>query len=243
MKKRLDVLILERGLVKSRTEATSFILTKKVFVNDKIIDKAGEQVDVDSVINIKIDDSSRFVSRGGLKLEKGIKEFKIDLNSKICLDIGASTGGFTDCMLQNGAKKVYSLDVGYGQLDWKIRNDERVVNLEKINFRNWDGKELSDKIDFVSIDVSFISLKNILPNLNNLLEYEFLGIALIKPQFEVGRDKIGKHGVVKEQSYREEAINSIKDFMINLDFKILGLCESPIKGPAGNVEYLIHFEK
>ncbi|MDR0676382.1 MAG: TlyA family RNA methyltransferase [Elusimicrobiota bacterium] len=243
MKKRLDVLIFEKGLVKSRSEGLAFILTQKVKVNDKIIDKAGQQVDIDANIVIEIDESKRFVSRGGLKLDKAIKEFKIDLSNKICLDIGASTGGFTDCMLQNAAKKVYALDVGYGQLDWKLRNNEKVVNLEKINFRIWNGMELDDRIDFVSIDVSFISLKKILQNLNNLLRYKFVCVALIKPQFEVGRLKIGKNGVVRDQSARHEVVCDIKNFINDINLEVIGICESPIKGYAGNIEYLICFKK
>jgi 23S rRNA (cytidine1920-2'-O)/16S rRNA (cytidine1409-2'-O)-methyltransferase len=242
MKRRLDIFIFEKGLVKSRTEATALILNQKVLVNNKIADKAGMQISGDEIIEIQKDDNT-FVSRGGFKLLKAITEFKIDLQNKICLDIGASTGGFTDCMLQHGAQKVYAVDVGYGQLDWKLRNDARVINLEKINFRYWDGKEIfdnSDKIDFVSIDVSFISLKKILPNLNNLIkDTTFNVVALIKPQFEVGREKIGKNGVVRNEEYRQEVILDIKNFALSLKFEILDLCESPIKGPAGNTEYLL----
>jgi len=252
MKTRLDIFIFEKGLVKSRTEATAFILNRKVKVNNKIADKAGMQVSDDANIEIEQQDNA-FVSRGGYKLLKAIDEYKIDLRNKICLDIGASTGGFTDCMLQHGATKVYSVDVGYGQLDWKLRNDERVINLEKTNFRHWDGAEIvknNDKIDFISIDVSFISLKNILPNLNNLIKDIFNinsklleVVALIKPQFEVGREKIGKNGVVRNDEYRQEVILDLKNFAIDLGFEIIEVCESPIKGPAGNVEYLMYLKK
>lgn len=243
MKKRLDILLVEKELVKSRTEATALIMSKKVKVNDKIIDKAGTQISEDANIEIDIADN-KFVSRGGLKLLKGIEEFKIDLNKKICLDIGASTGGFTDCMLQHGASKVYALDVGYGQLDWSLRNDVRVINIEKTNFRYWQGDQLTDKIDFVSIDVSFISLTKIIPNLNELLKNtSYSVLALIKPQFEVGKDKIGKNGVVRNLEYRKETVDNIGNFVENSGYKIFGTCESPIKGPAGNVEYLIYFKR
>jgi len=244
MKKRLDILIFEKGLVKSRNEATALILSRKVKVDNKIVDKAGMQISKDA--NIEIEKSeNKFVSRGGLKLLKAITEFKIDLKNKVCLDIGASTGGFTDCMLQHGARKVYAVDVGYGQLDWNLRNDNRVINIEKTNFRYWTGTEIEDKIDFVSIDVSFISLKKILPNLNNLIKdmNNVFIVALIKPQFEVGREKIGKNGVVKKDEYRQDVVLDIKDFVKNLGFEIIGDCESPIKGPAGNVEYLLYLNK
>ena len=245
MKTRLDIFIFEKGLVKSRTEAAALILNRKVLVDGKIADKAGIQISGDENIEIQKNENA-FVSRGGYKLLKAITDFKINLNDKICLDIGASTGGFTDCMLQNGAAKVYAVDVGYGQLDWKLRNDSRVINLEKTNFRNWDGNQIIDKIEFASIDVSFISLKKILPNLNNLIKnihFEKIEVvALIKPQFEVGREKIGKNGVVRNDEYRQEVILDIQNFAKDLGFEVIGICESPIKGPAGNVEYLMYLK-
>ncbi len=245
MKKRIDVLLFEKGLVKSRNEAIFLILDRKVKIGGKIVDK-GTLVDENQDIEIERNEI-QFVSRGGFKLLKGIENFGLNLTDKTCLDIGASTGGFTDCMLQHGAKKVYAIDVGYGQLDWKLRNDLRVVNIEKTNFRHWDGKEIlqTDKIDFVSIDVSFISLKNILPNLFRILQNELEILALIKPQFEVGRKKIGKNGVVKNEKDRLEVIENLKNFISDLDEKIeiVGVCESPLKGPAGNVEYLIYLRR
>ncbi|MCP4482106.1 MAG: TlyA family RNA methyltransferase [bacterium] len=242
MKKRLDILLLEKKLVKTRTEATALIMSNKVKVEDEIINKAGSQINLDANITVDIIEN-KFVSRGGLKLLRGIKEFKIDLKRKVCLDVGASTGGFTDCMLQHGAIKVYSLDVGYGQLDWSLRNDLRVMNLERINFRYYDGKDIEEDIDFVSIDVSFISLTKIIPNLNQLFKnrkYEVL--ALIKPQFEVGREKVGKKGVVRNEEYRKETVDKISKFVENIGYTVFGICESSIKGPAGNVEYLIYFK-
>ena len=240
MKKRLDVLIFERGFAKSRNEALSLILNRKVTASGKIVDKAGAQIAPDAEITVEKDENN-FASRGGYKILKGIQEFCIDLTEKVCLDIGASTGGFTDCMLKNGAKKVYSVDVGYGQLDWKLRNDPRVINIEKTNFRYWAGKEIQEEINFVSIDVSFISLKKILPNLDNLIKSSYEVLALIKPQFEVGVEKIGKNGVVRNQKYRDEVVVDLRKFIEDNGYSVNGVCESPIKGPAGNVEYLIYF--
>ena len=239
---RLDVAVFERGYAPSREKAKAIIMAGQVFVNNQKVDKAGTEIKEDDVLEVR-GSALKYVSRGGLKLEKAMKEFPIDLNGKICMDVGASTGGFTDCMLMNGAVKVYSIDVGYGQLAWKLRCDERVVNLEKTNFRYVTDEQVTDKIDFASVDVSFISLKHILPNLNSLLIDGGQAVCLIKPQFEAGKDKVGKKGVVREKAVHLEVVKNVITMAIENGFSVKGLQFSPIKGPEGNIEYLIYIVK
>lgn len=239
---RLDVAVFERGYAPSREKAKAIIMAGLVYVNNQKVDKAGTEIKEDDVLEVR-GNTLKYVSRGGLKLEKAMQEFPIDLNGKICMDVGASTGGFTDCMLMNGAVKVYSIDVGYGQLAWKLRCDERVVNLERTNFRYVTEEEVKDKIDFSSVDVSFISLKHILPNLNNLLAENGQAVCLIKPQFEAGKEKVGKKGVVREKSVHLEVVNNVIEMAVNNGFDVKGLQFSPIKGPEGNIEYLIYLVK
>ncbi len=241
-KKRLDTAVFELGLCDSRSKASALIMSGSVYVNGQKETKAGYAVKETDKIELK-GKQMPYVSRGGYKLEKAMKEFPITLNSCICMDIGASTGGFTDCMLQNGANKVYSIDVGYGQLAWKLRTDERVVNLERTNFRYLTNETVTDKIDFASIDVSFISLKLILPVLYNFLKDGGSAVALIKPQFEAGREKVGKKGVVRELSTHIEVIENVLNFAVETGFTVLGLTFSPIKGPEGNIEYLMYVSK
>lgn len=241
-KERLDVLLVNRGLFESREKARSSIMAGVVFVSGKKEDKPGVKVDVESEILIK-EDIHPYVSRGGLKLEKAIKVFEIDLKSKTAIDIGASTGGFTDCMLKNGAAKVFAVDVGYGQLAWELRNDERVVCMERTNIRYVQPEQLGTLVDFASIDVSFISLKKVIPVAFKLLKDEGELVCLIKPQFEAGRDKVGKHGVVKDPKVHEEVIKDIIAFSLGEGLKVKGLDFSPIKGPEGNIEYLIYLSK
>lgn len=242
MKKRLDVLLFERGLSESREKAKAIIMSGIVFVNNQKKDKAGEQFDIDSVIEVR-GNALKYVSRGGLKLEKAMHVFPIELAGKICMDIGASTGGFTDCMLQNGASKVYSIDVGYGQLAWKLRTDDRVVNLERTNMRYVTNEQVPDKIDFFSVDVSFISLRLILPVAYELLNNNGTAVCLIKPQFEAGKENVGKNGVVRDKNVHIDVVNNIVDFCLANNFSVLGLDYSPVKGPQGNIEYLIYIEK
>lgn len=242
MKKRLDVLVYERNLCESREKAKALIMSGAVYVDGVKKDKAGEQFSEECTLELR-GKTLKYVSRGGLKLEKAIDVFSLDLTGKICMDIGASTGGFTDCMLQNGAKKVYSIDVGYGQLAWKLRCDERVVNLERTNMRYVTKKEVPDEIDFFSVDVSFISLKLILPAAYMLLKDKGRGVCLIKPQFEAGRENVGKNGVVRDKNVHSEVIKMITSFCLDNGFSILGLDFSPIKGPQGNIEYLLYIEK
>lgn len=243
MKERLDVLLVQQGYAQSREKAKAIIMSGNVFVNGQREDKAGTTFD-ETKIRIEVKGSSlKYVSRGGLKLEKAMNAFPITLQDKICMDIGASTGGFTDCMLQNGATKVYSVDVGHGQLDWKLRNDERVVCMEKTNFRYMVPGDIEDVLDFASVDVSFISLTKILIPARNLLTNQGQMVCLIKPQFEAGKDKVGKKGVVREPEIHEEVICKIVDYADLVGFKVLGLEYSPIKGPEGNIEYLIYIEK
>lgn len=242
MKKRLDILVFERGITQSREKAKAVIMSGEIYVDNQKADKCGQAYDE----NVKIEfrgKSPKYVSRGGLKLEKAIKKFKLDLSGKITMDIGASTGGFTDCMLQNGAKKVYSIDVGYGQLAWKLRNDDRVVNLERTNMRNVIKAQVPDEIDFFSIDVSFISLKLLLPVARNLLSENAEAVCLIKPQFEAGREKVGKKGVVRDPKVHIEVVENIYNFCLENGYSVLNLDFSPIKGPEGNIEYLIHLRK
>lgn len=243
MKERLDVLLVNKGLAPSREKAKVIIMSGNVFVNGQREDKAGTCFDVEkSTIEVK-ESPLKYVSRGGLKLEKAMKEFPISLEGSVCMDIGASTGGFTDCMLQNGAKKVYSVDVGHGQLDWKLRNDERVVCMEKTNFRYMQPGDIADVLDFASVDVSFISLTKILLPARKLLREDGQMVCLIKPQFEAGREKVGKKGVVRDRNVHEEVIEKVFEFAILCGFEVCGLAFSPIKGPEGNIEYLIHLKK
>ncbi len=243
MKERLDVLLVEQGYAPSREKAKAIIMAGSVFVNGQREDKAGASFD-SGKIRIEVKGSTlKYVSRGGLKLEKAMTEFGIMLGEKICMDIGASTGGFTDCMLQNGAAKVYSVDVGHGQLDWKLRNDERVVCMEKTNFRYMLPSDIDDRLDFASVDVSFISLTKILIPARNLLKEMGRMVCLIKPQFEAGKDKVGKKGVVREPEIHKEVIEKIIDFADSIGFSVQGLSFSPIKGPEGNIEYLLYLQK
>lgn len=243
MKERLDVLLMKEGHAASREKAKAIIMSGNVFVDGQREDKAGATFDPEKVQIEVRGNTLKYVSRGGLKLEKAMAHFAIELKEKICMDIGASTGGFTDCMLQNGAKKVYSVDVGHGQLDWKLRNDDRVVCMEKTNFRFMVPGDIQDKLDFASVDVSFISLTKILLPARALLKPEGEMVCLIKPQFEAGRDKVGKKGVVREPQIHEEVIKKIIDYSDFIGFDILHLDYSPIKGPEGNIEYLVHIRK
>lgn len=241
-KERLDILLVEKGIIPSRERAKTNIMAGKVFVDGIRVDKAGAKVSIDANIEFK-GDTIPYVSRGGLKLEKAMKEFPIVLENKICMDIGASTGGFTDCMLQNGAKKVFSVDVGYGQFAWKLRTDERVVCMERTNIRYVTPEDIGEKLDFASIDVSFISLKTIMPATINLLKDNGEVVALIKPQFEAGREKVGKKGVVREASVHKEVVEGIVKYLLENNLNVLGVSYSPIKGPEGNIEYLVYFTK
>ncbi len=241
-KKRLDIILFERGFAESREKAKALIMSGIVYVNDQKELKAGRDIKPDDVIEVR-GATLKYVSRGGLKLEKAMDSFPIMLNECVCMDIGASTGGFTDCMLQNGAKKVYSVDVGYGQLAWKLRSDERVVNLERTNFRYVTREQIPEDIDFASVDVSFISLKLILPVMYNLLEPQGEAVCLIKPQFEAGRENVGKKGVVRDPAVHESVIKTIAEFANTQKFEVLGLEHSPVKGPEGNIEYLMYIKK
>lgn len=243
MKERLDVILVNQGHAPSREKAKAIIMSGNVYVNGQKEDKAGSQFD-ESKIQLEVRGSQlKYVSRGGLKLEKAMESWDISLEGKVCMDIGASTGGFTDCMLQNGAVKVYSVDVGHGQLAWKLRNDERVVCMEKTNFRYMVPTDIEDTLDFASVDVSFISLTKILIPARNLLKDKGQMVCLIKPQFEAGRDKVGKKGVVRERSVHEEVVRKILDYADSIGFELRHLEFSPIKGPEGNIEYLMHIEK
>lgn len=243
MKERLDVILVEQGYAPSREKAKAIIMAGNVFIDGQREDKAGSAFDLTKV-KLEVRGSSlKYVSRGGLKLEKAMNQFDLSLEGSICMDIGASTGGFTDCMLQNGAVKVYSVDVGHGQLDWKLRSDERVVCMEKTNFRYMVREDIQDDLDFASVDVSFISLTKILLPARNLLKDGGKMVCLIKPQFEAGKEKVGKKGVVREKSVHEEVIHKVMDFADSIGFDILDLEYSPIKGPEGNIEYLIYIRK
>lgn len=242
MKKRLDILVFEKGFTDSREKAKAVIMAGQVYVDNQKADKCGTSYDENANIEVR-GDKLKYVSRGGLKLEKAIQNFDFELKDKITMDIGASTGGFTDCMLQNGAKKVYSIDVGYGQLAWKLRTDERVVNLERTNMRKVTREQVPDDIDFFSIDVSFISLRLLLPVARTLMSENAQAVCLIKPQFEAGREKVGKKGVVRDPSVHVEVVSGIFDFCLQNGFDVLNLDYSPIKGPEGNIEYLIHLRK
>ena len=241
-KERLDVLLVQLGLANSRELAKAYIMAGNVYVDGQKEDKAGTKVAVNADIEVK-GSQMKYVSRGGYKLEKAINEFGVELEGKICLDIGASTGGFTDCMLQNGAKKVYAIDVGYGQFAWKLRNDERVVCLEKTNVRYVTHEQVPDEGDFASIDVSFISLTKVLPAVLGVLGPKGQLVCLIKPQFEAGREKVGKKGVVRDINVHREVIEMIVNYVRAQNLGILALDFSPIKGPEGNIEYLIYLDK
>ena len=243
MKERLDVLLVKQGFASSRERAKAVIMAGSVFVDGEREDKAGAMFDEDRVVITVKENPLKYVSRGGLKLEKALQVFPISLEGCICMDIGASTGGFTDCMLQNGAAKVYSVDVGRGQLDWKLRSDSRVVCMEKTNFRYMKREDIRDDLDFASVDVSFISLTKILIPARNLLKPLGEMVCLIKPQFEAGREKVGKKGVVRDPAVHREVIARVMDFASLVGFQILGLTFSPVRGPEGNIEYLIHLRK
>ena len=243
MKKRLDVLLVERRLADSREKAKAIIMTGNVFVNGQREDKAGTTFDEEkAAIEIK-GHTMKYVSRGGYKLEKAVDVFGVDVRDKVCMDIGSSTGGFTDCMLQNGAVKVFAVDVGRGQLDWKLRQDERVVSMEKTNIRYVTPEDIGEPLDFASVDVSFISLSKVLPAARELLKDGGEMVCLIKPQFEAGREKVGKKGVVRDPKVHLEVIQTVLQTAMDLGFSILDLEYSPIKGPEGNIEYLVHLKK
>lgn len=243
MKERLDVILVNQGYAASREKAKAIIMSGNVYVNGQKEDKAGTAFD-ESKIQLEVRGSTlKYVSRGGLKLEKAMEKWQFELTDMVCMDIGASTGGFTDCMLQNGAAKVYSVDVGHGQLAWKLRNDPRVVCMEQTNFRYLVREDIQDDLDFASVDVSFISLTKILIPARNLLKPGGQMVCLIKPQFEAGRDKVGKNGVVREPQIHREVISKIVDYADSIGFEVLHLEFSPIKGPEGNIEYLVHLKK
>lgn len=241
-KTRLDVFLVEQGLQESRQKAQAVIMSGAVFVNGQRVDKPGTPVAADAAVEVR-GNPLPYVSRGGLKLEKAMSVWPIALTGKVCMDIGASTGGFTDCMLQNGAVKVYAVDVGYGQLAWKLRSDERVVCLERTNARYLTHEQISEEPDFSSIDVSFISLKLILPAVAGVLRDGGQVVALIKPQFEAGREKVGKNGVVRDPAVHREVLEHFLTHARESGFRILGLSFSPIRGPEGNIEYLGWLEK
>ena len=242
MKERLDVLLVNRGLAASREKAKAVIMAGIVYVDGQKEDKAGATFA--DTVNIEVRGNTlKYVSRGGLKLEKAMSHFGLSLEGKVCMDVGASTGGFTDCMLQNGAVKVYSIDVGHGQLDWKLRNDPRVVCMERTNIRYVTPEDIGEPASFVSIDVSFISLTKVLTPVRELLAGNGEIVCLIKPQFEAGREKVGKKGVVRDPKVHLEVIRAVMDFASSIGFEILHLEFSPIKGPEGNIEYLLHLKK
>ena len=242
MKERLDVLLVKRNLAGSREKAKAIIMSGIVYVDGQKEDKAGTTFPEDVQIEVR-GHTLPYVSRGGLKLEKALKCFDVSVEGKVCTDVGSSTGGFTDCMLQNGAVKVFAIDVGRGQLDWKLRQDDRVVCMEKTNIRYVKPEDLGEPIDFSSIDVSFISLTKVLGPIRDYLTEKGQIVALIKPQFEAGREKVGKKGVVREKSTHLEVISQIISYALSIGFRVLDLTSSPIKGPEGNIEYLVHLEK
>jgi len=241
-KERLDKILIERGMALSRERARAMIMEGKVLVDGQLIDKPGVRIDIDSKIEVQGEDL-KYVSRGGLKLEGALKAFEIDPRDKIVLDVGASTGGFTDCILQNGAKKVYAVDVGYGQLSWKLRKDPRVINLERKNIRYLKREEIEDDIDLILIDTSFISIEKFLPNLLQFLKNEGEILGLIKPQFEVGKGEVGKGGVVRDPNLHRKVIDRISKFSEELGLKVIGVVESPILGPKGNKEFFIYLKR
>jgi 23S rRNA (cytidine1920-2'-O)/16S rRNA (cytidine1409-2'-O)-methyltransferase len=238
-KVRLDRLILERGFVESREKGQALILSGQVLANDRKIDKAGALVPEDAKIRI-LGEQMPYVSRGGLKLEAALREFKIDVTGKTAMDVGASTGGFTDCLLQRGAGKVYAVDVGYGQMAWKLRQDPRVVVIERVNIRDMAPSLAPEQVDIAVIDVSFISLEKVIPSVQRFLKPGAAVVALIKPQFEVGREQVGKGGIVRDEAAREAAKERITAFVQEQGFDVRGVIPSPITGQDGNVEYLIH---
>lgn len=242
MKERLDVLLVKRNLAASREKAKAIIMSGNVYVEGQKEDKPGTTFPEESLIEVR-GSTLPYVSRGGLKLEKALKNFDVSVDGKVCTDVGSSTGGFTDCMLQNGAKKVFAIDVGRGQLDWKLRQDERVVCMEKTNIRYVTPKDIGEPVDFSSIDVSFISLTKVLLPIRNYLTEQGEIVALIKPQFEAGREKVGKKGVVREKSTHLEVIHMVTDYAVSIGFDVLELEFSPIRGPEGNIEYLVHLKK
>ena len=241
MKKRLDVLVTDNGLAPSREKAKALIMAGCIYVNGQKEDKAGAMFDETAAVTMQ-GNKLPYVSRGGLKLEKALQVFPISLEGSIAVDIGASTGGFTDCMLQNGAEKVYAIDVGYGQLAYSLRNDPRVVNMERTNIRNVTPEDLAEKADFASVDVSFISLRHIFPVMKQLLKADGQAVCLIKPQFEAGREKVGKKGVVREESTHREVIANVIAMARENGFAVCGLDFSPVKGPEGNIEYLLYLQ-
>lgn len=244
MKERLDVLLVKEGYAPSREKAKAIIMSGIVFVNGQKEDKAGTFFDETKIKSLEVrGQTPKYVSRGGLKLEKAMEIWGFKLDGRVCMDIGASTGGFTDCMLQNGAMKVYSVDVGHGQLAWKLRNDERVVVMEQTNFRFMKPEDIEDKLDFASVDVSFISLTKILIPARNLLKEGGEMVCLIKPQFEAGREKVGKNGVVRDIETHRDVISKIATYADMIGFEVKAIDFSPIKGPEGNIEYLIHIVK
>ncbi|MCC8060394.1 MAG: TlyA family RNA methyltransferase [Clostridiales bacterium] len=241
MKERLDILLVNRALAASREKAKAIIMSGIVYVDGQKEDKAGSLFETTAVIEVR-GATLKYVSRGGLKLEKAVECFGLELSGCVCLDIGASTGGFTDCMLQNGAARVYAIDVGHGQLDWKLRNDERVVCMERTNIRYVTPADVPEPADFASIDVSFISLRMVLDPVKQLLKEDAHVVALIKPQFEAGREKVGKKGVVRDKSTHIEVIEQVAEHALGLGFELLNLDFSPIRGPEGNIEYLLYLQ-
>ena len=242
MKERLDVMLVKRNLAESREKAKAVIMAGNVFVNGQREDKAGSTFPPDAAIEVR-GHNMPYVSRGGLKLEKAMANFDVSVKDKVCTDVGSSTGGFTDCMLQNGARKVFAIDVGRGQLVWKLRQDERVVCMEKTNIRYVTPEDIGEPVDFSSIDVSFISLTKVLEPIRNYLKEDGEIVALIKPQFEAGREKVGKKGVVREKSTHREVIHKVADYAVSIGFEVRAIDFSPIRGPEGNIEYLIHLRK
>lgn len=239
-KVRLDVLLVQRGLQESRQRAQATIMSGQVFVEGQRVDKPGAPVAEDAAVEVR--GGLRYVSRGGLKLEKAMSCFDVDLCGRVCMDVGASTGGFTDCMLQNGARKVYAVDVGNGQLAWKLRQDERVVCMEKTNIRYVTREQIQEPVEFASIDVAFISLTKVLTPVKQLLTEEGQVVALIKPQFEAGREQVGKKGVVRDKTVHLDVIRHVITYAVGIGFQVLNLEFSPIKGPEGNIEYLLHLQ-
>ena len=242
MKERLDVLLTEKNFFDSRARAKAMIMAGKILVNGQKVDKAGTLIPIDAEIRI-LGEEMPFVSRGGLKLQKALDVFKIIVSGKIAADIGASTGGFTDCMLQHGAKKVYAIDVGYGQLAWKLRSNVQVVNMERTNIRNVTRQDFLDELEFITIDVAFISLEKVLPIVYDLLKASGEIVALIKPQFEAGREHVGKKGVVRDKKIHAAVVEKVLNFATGLGFEICGINFSPVKGPEGNIEYLAYLRK
>jgi len=242
LKERLDVLLVEKGLFSSREKARASVMAGLIYVNGIMVDKAGNMTDPSAEIRVK-EPLCPYVSRGGLKLEKAIQTFELDLAGKVAMDMGASTGGFTDCMLKNGASRVYAIDVGYGQLDWKLRNDPRVINMEKTNIRYLDPKSIKESIDFISIDVSFISLHLILPVASRLLKDNGKIVCLVKPQFEAGRAQVGKGGIVRDKNIHKEVIHNVIGYAAECGLYPMGLTFSPVTGAKGNIEYLLLLNK